>query len=117
LQPGDHDLTQIPLSELRGSYCVVEEKLDGANAGISVGDDGRIRLQSRGHVLVGGAREKHWDLFKQWAHTHEAALAARIPAGAIDRAGGRAAPRRRQTIDHAARERQADLARSLAARR
>jgi len=82
LQPGDHDLTQIPLSELRGSYCVVEEKLDGANAGISVGDDGRIRLQSRGHVLVGGAREKHWDLFKQWAHTHESALIARIPAGA-----------------------------------
>ncbi|MGH9883915.1 MAG: RNA ligase family protein [bacterium] len=82
LQPGDHDLTQVPLSELRGATCVVEEKLDGANAGISVGEDGRIRLQSRGHVLVGGAREKHWDLFKQWAHTHEAALIARIPAGA-----------------------------------
>ena len=32
LQRGDHDLTQIPLYELRGSYCVVEEKLDGANA-------------------------------------------------------------------------------------
>jgi hypothetical protein len=82
LQRGDHDLTQVPLSDLRGSYCVVEEKLDGANAGISIGDDGRIRLQSRGHVLVGGAREKHWDLFKQWAHTHEAALVARIPTGA-----------------------------------
>ncbi|HEY5935979.1 MAG TPA: RNA ligase family protein [Kofleriaceae bacterium] len=82
LQRGDHDLTQVPLADLRGSYCVVEEKLDGANAGISVGDDGRIRLQSRGHVLVGGAREKHWDLLKQWAHTHEAALVARIPAGA-----------------------------------
>ena len=82
LQPGDHDLEQVPLSELRGAYCVIEEKLDGANAGISLDDAGRIRLQSRGHVLVGGAREKHWDLFKQWAHTHEAALAARIPAGA-----------------------------------
>lgn len=82
LQPGDHDLTQIPLSALRGSYCVIEEKLDGANAGISVGEDGRIRLQSRGHVLVGGAREQHWDLFKQWASTHQAALAACIPAGA-----------------------------------
>ena len=78
LQPGDHDLTQVPLSELRGSYCVVEEKLDGANAGMSVGEDGRIRLQSRGHVLVGGAREKHWDLFKRWASAHAAALAARL---------------------------------------
>ena len=63
LQPGGHDLTQVPLSDLRGAYCVVEEKLDGANAGISVGEDGRIRLQSRGHVLVGGAREKHCDLW------------------------------------------------------
>jgi len=81
LQAGDHDLSQVPLDELRGAYCVVEEKLDGANAGISLGDDGRLRLQSRGHVLVGGAREKHWDLFKQWAHTHEAAIARRVPAG------------------------------------
>jgi hypothetical protein len=82
LQPGDHDLTQEPLESLRGAYCVIEEKLDGANAGISLGEDGRLRLQSRGHVLVGGAREKHWDLFKQWARTHEAALAARLWPGA-----------------------------------
>jgi hypothetical protein len=81
LQPGDHDLTQVPLSELRGSYCEIEEKLDGANAGISVDHNGRVRLQSRGHVLVGGERERHWDLFKRWAHAHEAALVARIPPG------------------------------------
>jgi hypothetical protein len=78
LQPGDHDLEQVPLAELRGTYCVIEEKLDGANAGMSLDDTGRVRLQSRGHVLVGGAREKHWDLFKQWARTHEAALARRL---------------------------------------
>jgi hypothetical protein len=81
LQPGDHDLAQIALVTLRGAYCVIEEKLDGANAGISLGDDGRLRLQSRGHMLTGGAREKHWDLFKQWVHTHEAALAARLAPG------------------------------------
>ena len=81
LQPGDHDLTQVPLSELRGAYCVVEEKLDGANAGISVGEDGRIRLQSRGHALVGGAREKHWDLFKQWAAAHTRALEPLLAGG------------------------------------
>jgi len=78
LQPGDHDLDQVPLAELRGTYCVIEEKLDGANAGISVDDTGRVRLQSRGHVLVGGPREKHWDLFKQWAHSHEVALAKAV---------------------------------------
>jgi len=81
LQPGDHDLEQVPLAALRGAYCVIEEKLDGANAGISLGEDGRLRLQSRGHVLAGGAREKHWDLFKQWARTHEAAIAARLGGG------------------------------------
>jgi hypothetical protein len=74
LQPGDHDLEQVPLATLRGAYCVVEEKLDGANAGMFVGEDGRLRLQSRGHVLTGGAREKHFDLFKQWAHAHAPAL-------------------------------------------
>ena len=81
LQPGDHDLDQIPLATLRGTYCVVEEKLDGANAGLSLDDAGRIRLQSRGHVLTGGARERHFDLFKQWAHTHEAVLAERLTDG------------------------------------
>jgi len=81
LQPGDHDLDQIPLETLRGAYCVVEEKLDGANAGLSLDDEGRLRLQSRGHVLAGGAREKHFDLFKQWARTHEAALAERLTGG------------------------------------
>ncbi len=81
LQPGDEDLDQVPLAELRGAYCVVEEKVDGANAGISLDDAGRLRLQSRGHFLTGGAREKHFDLFKQWAHTHEAALAKRLAGG------------------------------------
>ena len=78
LQPGDQDLEQVPLAELRGTYCVIEEKLDGANAGMSLDDTGRVRLQSRGHVLVGGPREKHWDLFKQWARTHEAVLARKL---------------------------------------
>ncbi|HSK00555.1 MAG TPA: RNA ligase family protein [Kofleriaceae bacterium] len=81
LQPGDHDLAQVPLETLRGAHCVIEEKLDGANTGISLGQDGRLRLQSRGHVLTGGARERHWDLFKVWARTHEAAIAARLAPG------------------------------------
>jgi hypothetical protein len=81
LQPGDHDLDQVPLETLAGAYVVVEEKLDGANAGISLDEDGRLRLQSRGHVLAGGPREKHFDLFKQWARTHEVALAERLAGG------------------------------------
>lgn len=78
LQPGDEDLAQTPLEVLRGRFIVVEEKLDGANAGISLHPDGELRLQSRGHVLTGGARERHFHLFKQWAHCHAAALQRRI---------------------------------------
>jgi hypothetical protein len=81
LQAGDADLDQVPLDALRGRFCVVEEKLDGANAGISLDEAGGVRLQSRGHVLVGGPREKHWDLFKAWARAHAVALAGRLGDG------------------------------------
>src|SRR3954470_6722287 len=48
-------------------YLVVEEKLDGANAAISFDADGTLRLQSRGHYLSGGPREKQFAPFKAWA--------------------------------------------------
>ncbi len=70
LQHGDHDLAAIPFATIRGHHLVVEEKMDGANAGLSFTDDGDLLLQSRGHYLLGGPRERHFDLFKQWAHTH-----------------------------------------------
>jgi hypothetical protein len=37
-----------------------------------------LLLQSRGHYLTGGVREKHFNLFKQWAQVQTAALWARI---------------------------------------
>lgn len=74
LQPGDQDLSSVPFAALAGRPLVVEEKLDGANAGISFDATGRLWLQSRGHFLTGGPREKHFTLFKRWAHTHADAL-------------------------------------------
>lgn len=74
LQPGDEDLEAAPFSEIAGRMLVVEEKLDGANAGVSFDDDGRPWLQSRGHHLVGGYRERHFDLLKTWASCHRDAL-------------------------------------------
>lgn len=71
LQPGDEDLSQIPFSEIAGRHVVVEEKIDGANSAISFDDDGTLRLQSRGHYLTGGYRERHYNLMKQWAYIHE----------------------------------------------
>lgn len=74
LQQGDHDLEAVPFSQLRGRFVVVEEKVDGANCGISFDERGRLLLQSRGHFLTGGPRERHFDLLKQWATCHQAAL-------------------------------------------
>jgi hypothetical protein len=74
LQPGDEDTASVPFAALAGRFLVAEEKLDGANAGIGFDADGRLWLQSRGHFLTGGIREKHFALFKQWAHGHTNAL-------------------------------------------
>ncbi len=61
-QPGDEELDSIPFSQIQGRHIVVEEKLDGANTGISFDDEGRLFLQSRGHFLDGGPRERQFDL-------------------------------------------------------
>src|SRR4051794_23325822 len=68
LQPGDEDLDAIPWSEVVGRYVVAEEKMDGANSGLSFDVDGTLHLQSRGHYLTGGPWEKHFNLLKQWAN-------------------------------------------------
>lgn len=70
VQPGDEDLESVPFSKIAGRYLVVEEKVDGSNCGISFTPKGKLLLQSRGHYLAGGAREKHFALFKTWAHTY-----------------------------------------------
>ena len=67
LQPGDQDLSQIRFADLCTlGHIVIEEKIDGANAGISFSDDAELLLQSRGHFLTGGPREIHWTFFKRW---------------------------------------------------
>lgn len=74
LQPGDEDLRQIPFSHIAGRHLVVEEKCDGANSAVSFGPGGELLLQSRGHYLTGGWRERHYNLLKQWARIHRPAL-------------------------------------------
>lgn len=69
-QPGDEDLNNVPFKKIANRFIVVEEKVDGANCGISFSDGGELLLQSRGHYLTGGGREKHFNLFKTWANVH-----------------------------------------------
>lgn len=71
LQPGDEGFDQVPYASLAGRWIVVEEKMDGANAGVGFDADATLRLQSRGHYLVGGGRERHFDLLKAWASRFE----------------------------------------------
>lgn len=76
LQPGDEDLRQRPFADIAGKHVVLEEKIDGANTAISFTSDGELRLQSRGHFLTGGYRERHYNLLKQWGAVHKDRLHA-----------------------------------------
>ena len=70
LQPGDEDLSQISFEEIKNRHLVIEEKCDGANSAVSFDANGELLLQSRGHYLTGGYRERHYNLMKQWANAH-----------------------------------------------
>ena len=74
LQPGDEDITSVPFDAIKGLYLVVEEKIDGANCAVSFDSNGELLLQSRGHYLIGGPREKHFNLLKRWGQTHSHAF-------------------------------------------
>jgi hypothetical protein len=74
LQDGDEGYEHVPYNCLAGRYIVIEEKLDGGNSGVSYDGAGEQLLQSRGHYLVGGGRERQFNLFKRWASAHESAL-------------------------------------------
>ncbi|PTM57926.1 RNA ligase family protein [Desmospora activa] len=74
LQAGDEDLNTVSFHELAGKRLVVEEKMDGANSGISFDEKGQLYLQSRGHFLMGGAREAQFHLLKSWAHRYAGEL-------------------------------------------
>ncbi|MGL5434182.1 MAG: RNA ligase family protein [Lachnospiraceae bacterium] len=68
LQAGDEDLKCVKFESLNGRFLVLEEKVDGANCGISFDKNGKLHLQSRGHYLNGGYKERQFDLFKLWAN-------------------------------------------------
>lgn len=78
LQSGDEDLASIPFASIRGLHLAIEEKIDGANCGIRFDESGTMHLQSRGHFLTGGGREKHFAMFKQWAYSLAPQLQSRL---------------------------------------
>lgn len=78
LQNGDEGCNHVPYRTLKGRFIVVEEKLDGGNLGISFSEAGELLLQSRGHYLVGGARERQFSSVKAWATAHADWLLERL---------------------------------------
>ena len=78
LQEGDHGHDHVPYRDLRGLRLVVEEKLDGANTGLSFSPAGDLLLQSRGHYLVGGGRERQFNFIMAWAQAHAGWLLQRL---------------------------------------
>lgn len=79
LAPGDEAKDRVSIRDVVRDFpnatWVVEEKLDGANTGLSLDlEDFTLLPQCRGHVLTGGAREGQFSAFKEWATVHEAAI-------------------------------------------
>ena len=78
LQAGDEGSDRVTIAELRSLHpdaaLITEEKLDGANCGLSFSDDLDLLVQSRGHYLMGGAREAQFGPLKAWAASLEAEL-------------------------------------------
>lgn len=72
----DFALPLVPLSNLVGCHLVIEEKLDGSNCAISFDASATPWLQSRGHYLLGGPRERHFAQLKSFVATHRQDLYA-----------------------------------------
>jgi len=63
-------LSDAEIEEFLSNKITVEEKIDGANLGISFNCEGNISLQNRGEVLQEPFYGQ-WKLLRQWIHLHE----------------------------------------------
>lgn len=74
---GDKVMSPAEAAGLLAGPVVVEEKLDGANLGFSVGPDGALRAQNRGQYLEAPYRGQFQRL-SEWLALHGAGLAAAL---------------------------------------
>lgn len=74
-QPRDDKvLSSIEASEFLDSDVIVEEKIDGANLGFSVSQDGELRAQNRGSYLELDSPAGQWKPIRRWLETRRNAL-------------------------------------------
>ena len=74
----DKILSRAEAEEFLSGPVVVEEKVDGANLGLSVGPNGRIRAQSRGNHLTPGRSHPQWNPLWPWLARREDSLVAAL---------------------------------------
>lgn len=78
----DKVLSSRERSELLAGSVIVEEKIDGANLGLSLGEHGRLRAQSRGHYLDRQAHPQFAPL-AAWLAARQERLAPALAGGRI----------------------------------
>lgn len=71
---GDKVLSPAETRELLSHPVVVEEKVDGANIGISISADGELRVQNRGTFLDWDALHPQFKPLRQWIGMRRHAL-------------------------------------------
>lgn len=79
----DKLLKSNEVAEFLSAELIVEEKVDGANLGFSVGTDGRVRAQSRGRFLVPGRSHAQWDPLWPWLSERRAELENGLRSGLL----------------------------------
>src|SRR5690606_8447222 len=70
--------TRDSVSDLLSQPLEIEEKVDGANLGISFDECGAIRFQNRGNWLQGRLTGQ-WKGLRGWAARHLSSLRDRLP--------------------------------------
>ena len=79
---GDKLMDPAEAKALLRQPVIIEEKLDGANLGLSLDAGGRLRAQSRGHYLEPGTGGQ-WKLLWRWLALHEARLVSALKPSLI----------------------------------
>lgn len=70
---GEHILSFEDAQEFLKHKIIIEEKIDGANLGISFDTDGNIKLQNRGDYLIEPLHGQ-WKVLPEWLVVHDAEL-------------------------------------------
>jgi hypothetical protein len=79
----DKVLNQTDAAAFLAGEVLVEEKVDGANLGLSLAPDGRVRAQSRANYLAPGKSHAQWNPLWPWIAERRAALEEGLQGGLI----------------------------------